>query len=656
MSPLTNAVLNPSAEGGTASLVAQSNGSVSMVADAATGAGARSYRTVSTAATTSSFGLRPAERPAATAGQRWHFRTRARLDTGVIGARQFRCGVVFRDASGAGLAYAPGQVDVSPVGVFHRWLGTADASRSERIEGTSRRSNEILDPRFTNTNAWYKNPKATYDFSQPGGVAISVSTSALVNGDLVTYPASATAPNEFGTPKAASYKIVNTGSAAFTIYGNTRAYGAAISLDGPISSDYLVGPGETVIVQLPAVTPTADQAQGYRALIRVRGTVAVGQSMIVAEHIAEAVPTASDTTGPFFSGASSNTGTGNTQQVVDLTATAVAPSGTATADFTVSRVNTVQAAAGDVVFFDALMLAQRDQVETPAYGDGSLEGWYWNGAAHASTSSYGRGAPILTADAGEFSVALRFDSVLPATQTMTVTAVTPELTYPVRSADRVFAVGGLAVTDYEAPPGVDVSYLGHMFAADGTDLGYTDTASARYEIDPSMVIVSDPLDPAKCVLVEAQEDFGGVKVRKRVGSTYRVGNRTIGLYAPLGLYEGLDLSIQTKSLADADTLEQILEAMPVLVRSMPPVRVPRQLYVAIEATEAEDVDVQYGGEWTRYPMKGAQVSRAVTDIVIPVVTWQTYMDVYPTWSLFNAAYASWLDAIENPPEVVLART
>jgi hypothetical protein len=259
-------------------------------------------------------------------------------------------------------------------------------------------------------------------------------------------------------------------------------------------------------------------------------------------------------------------------------------------------------------------------------------------------------APELVPDAETWSVGLLFNDLSAATETLTVLAITAEGTYPVRSASRAYAVGGFAVTDHEAPPGVDITYRGQMFDADGGELGFTDSATTRYDIDPSLVIFSDPLVPGNRVLVEALSDFGGRKVRKRDGATYRVGTRTVGLFAPLGLLEGISLSVQTTSLDDADMLERVLEAMPVLVRSMPPVRVPRQLYVAVTQTDVQDIDVQYGGARTTYPLEGTQVSRSVTDIVVPVVTWQTYMDAYPTWAAFNAAYATWLDAINNPPE------
>ncbi|ROS52922.1 hypothetical protein [Frigoribacterium sp. PhB24] len=259
-------------------------------------------------------------------------------------------------------------------------------------------------------------------------------------------------------------------------------------------------------------------------------------------------------------------------------------------------------------------------------------------------------APVLTPDVDDTSVGVRFSTVDPKTQTMTVVAITEEGSYPVRQADRAYAVGGFQVVDHEAPLGVVVTYRGQMFSADGADLGYTDSASTQLDIDPSLVVFSDPLVPSNRVILEAKGDFGTKRVRRRPGNTFRVGSRTIGLFAPLGLLEAVGLAVQTWTADEAATLNAVLEAMPVLVRSMPPARIPRQLYVAIDQPEVEDIDVQYGGGWSIYPLQGAEVSRSVTDIVVPIVTWQTYMDVYPTWAEFNAAYATWLDAMENPPD------
>lgn len=261
-------------------------------------------------------------------------------------------------------------VDLVPGGAFHRWIGTANASKSERYSGTTVRVNDVIDPLFTNTNAWYKNPSATYDFTQPGSVKITVTT-AIAAGGLVTYPAAGTAPNEFGMPKVASYRIKNTGTAPVTIYGNTRAYGAAASIDGANSADVTIAPGETVLFRLPPVIPSDATVQGYRALIRNRSILPVGQTLVISEHIGETAASPALVAGAFFSGASANTGTGNTQEIVDLVVAADAPVGATSADLMIYRDGVYQSALNDIEYADSILLTKASTDIPPKYFDGS---------------------------------------------------------------------------------------------------------------------------------------------------------------------------------------------------------------------------------------------------------------------------------------------
>jgi hypothetical protein len=861
VSPLTNAIRNPSAEGATASLAADVSTTVTMVADTSTGAGARSYRLAHSATGRAGALVRAAERPAAAAGQRWWARARCRLDPSLIGARKVSSSLVFRDVSGAVLSHAQaalGQVagptyrwlgapyasaserregdavrvnraqfpdelvargfgpsgagtvatltgsglpggpdrfarktwttaatsngntgfrgavsfpvtagetitvsgylrsssarrktaarakitfiggagdlnndfltlpanqwvrtsvtrvvpagiteatavldvddgdpwlagetldgtgllvessggivldyfdgsfigasggytdqstfDLIPSGVFHRWTASADASLSERYEGTSKRVNFVTDPAPAVTSAWGGDGSA-------GGTNITKTMVAAAAPSGLALRATWTVNTSSGFNIARIVTGVPVGvPLTATVYGRASFAGFVARLAVICFNDVGVGLGAFYPPQNSNIGSAYSRMT--TSFVAPLGTTRVGlyfdwgggsypQAGDFVE-LSSALLEVGSTAGAWFSGSSANSGTGNTQQVVEFLVAGDAPAGTASADLLIYRDPQYQAAAVDVEFVDHVALEQYDRAVPPPFGDGTTAGWYWNGTANAATSSYGRGSPAVTVDPDTWSAGIRFDSLFPATQTLTVTAITPEGTYPVRSADRAYAVGGYVGTDYELPAGVDVTYRGQMFAADGSDLGFTDATVARFDIDPSLVIVSDPLEPGNAVLVEARSEFGETKVRRRRGNTYRVGNRTIGLYAPLGLLESVKLSVQTKGLADADMLERVLTAMPILVRSMPPVRLPRQLYVAIESAEVEDVDVQFGGEWTTYPLEGAQVSRSVTDIVVPVVTWQTYMDAYPTWAAFNAAYATWLDAMDNPPEV-----
>ncbi|ROS57198.1 hypothetical protein [Frigoribacterium sp. PhB118] len=183
----------------------------------------------------------------------------------------------------------------------YAWTGAANASPSvKRVNDVETRRNDIVDPRFTNVNAWYRNPNATNDYTGPGSVKVTA-TAAIASGLLITYTASAMAPGQVGTYKAASYAITNTGTVPHTIYGNIRAYGSNASTDGPNSPDVVIAPGQTVTFTLPAVLPTAANELGYRALIRTRG-MAAGESLIVSQAQGETVAGPDAQPGPYFDG------------------------------------------------------------------------------------------------------------------------------------------------------------------------------------------------------------------------------------------------------------------------------------------------------------------------------------------------------------------
>ena len=593
------------------------------------------------------------QRPAGYASERFEFR-RMCLEVNAppgAGAQHFdgstlNTGAGYNDQASA---------DIVPSGVFHRWTGATAASTSERYDGLGRRVNLDPDPAPASANSWGGDGSAaganiTKSIvsapDMPAGSAFRATWNVNTTSGFNISQGVSLSPAAGTTMTASMYVRASfPGFIARLVVIAFNAAGNGLGAFYPPQNSTIGATPVRLVTTFVVPTGTSRLQLFYDW-----GGGSYPQSGNYVE-LSSALLEYGSTAGAWFSGASASSGTGNSQQIVELIVAGDAPAGAASADLLVYRDPLYQAAAIDKEMVDSLALVRYDRAAPPPFGDGSAAGWYWNGGANASTSSYGRGAPLAVADPETWSVGLRFDSLFPATQTMTVTAITPDDTYPVRSADRAYAVGGFVGTDHEAPPGVDVTYRGQMFAADGTDLGYTDASVVRYDIDPSRVILSDPLEPGNAVLVEARNAFGETKVRRRSGNTFRAGGRTIGLYAPLGLLENVKLPVQTQTLEDADMLERVLSAMPVLVRSMPPVRLPRQLYVAIDTDESQDVDVQYGGEWTRYPLEGTQVSRSVTDIVVPIVTWQTYMDAFPTWAAFNAAYATWLDAMDNPPEV-----
>lgn len=235
------------------------------------------------------------------------------------------------------------------------------------------------------------------------------------------------------------------------------------------------------------------------------------------------------------------------------------------------------------------------------------------------------------------------------TQTITVRRTYGGLTSDVRDAENKFAAGGATVDDWEIPLGVNVSYSAEMFDDAGTSLGFTVPALVRWDSDPSMGWFSDPLVPGSAVQVELVADFAESMARTRQLQIHQTGDRVVALLGAMGKLQNLVLHCQVKNLEDADRLNEILLTSSVLVRVPPPTRVPRLLYVVIGTVPEIDMDVQYGGEWVQWDLIGNEVDPTTLNIVLPVVSWQTYIDAFPTWADFNAAYSTWFDAIKNPP-------
>jgi len=241
---------------------------------------------------------------------------------------------------------------------------------------------------------------------------------------------------------------------------------------------------------------------------------------------------------------------------------------------------------------------------------------------------------------------------LPAgTHTIQVTRAWDGFTDLVRDTrNGLFADGGAVLDDWEFPPGVPVAYTVEAFDASGVSLGpAVDTLTGQVDIDPSTGWVSDPTNPAAVVQVELKDDFAQTLTTVRQVQTYQVGNRLVALLGALGKLSNLTLRMQTKTIADYQTLAGILQQTAVLIRTAPPTLQPRLLYVVVPTVNAIQQDVQRGGGWVLFDIQGDEIDATTLDILIPVVTYQTYIDAFAAYADAEAAYTTYFDAMKNPP-------
>jgi len=259
--------------------------------------------------------------------------------------------------------------------------------------------------------------------------------------------------------------------------------------------------------------------------------------------------------------------------------------------------------------------------------------------------------PIATADPSP-RVELVVSAVDGGVSTVTVLQLSSEGQVVVRNGRRISAAGGAFLVDYEVPLGVPVEYRLEQFNGAGTSLGFTSPVSTQVDIPIGMVVIQDPLAPANAVMLRAERSFAETTGFKRSLQLYPSGNDTIALMGERGLLDSVNLSVIAEADDDQTTLDAILAEGTLLVRTMPPMPVPRALHVVIDSPRRVPFDAHWGGQVSVYQLEGSQVSMLPLDIIVPVVTWQRVIDAYPTWTALMAAHATWLDLIKNPPPEV----
>lgn len=242
-----------------------------------------------------------------------------------------------------------------------------------------------------------------------------------------------------------------------------------------------------------------------------------------------------------------------------------------------------------------------------------------------------------------------FSTVPAGTATVRVWRQAGGVSATVRGAYSLFAVGGASADDGEIPVGVPVSYWGEFYNTSGTLLATSGQVVTSVPSETGFGWVSDPTNPGGVVRVELRRDFATELPRERSGQSYQVGGKTVALLAPAALLAGVNLHMNTRTLADADKLGAVLKSSLVLFRTGPESRLPALFYALVVKYTEIDQDVQYGGAWVEWQASGDEVDLSNVETVVARASWQTFMDAYPSWDALMAAYPSWLAMQASPP-------
>lgn len=299
-----------------------------------------------------------------------------------------------------------------------------------------------------------------------------------------------------------------------------------------------------------------------------------------------------------------------------------------------------------------------------AYIDGDQGNAYgWTGVEHASTSVINTpevSIEALVDPSPSPRVEITMTDLYPSTSSVTLYRVLASgATNSVRGAIGLFAQGGFFVTDHEAPLGATVTYRAMQYDEDGVELGYTpsaDTILPIYDED----WISDPLRPANALRVEFTDQAGTRPSRPIPNAIKRVygadGIRFIALVGDQGVLTALNMDFYTSTVAELETMQQIIhDANGLLLIRTPPVgamkMIPRTLYAVFPDAVPDDFNFSADVEDAEWSNTVHEVSQPEVGLAESLVTWQTYIDAFPLWTDFNAAYLTWLEAIQNPPEV-----
>ncbi len=321
---------------------------------------------------------------------------------------------------------------------------------------------------------------------------------------------------------------------------------------------------------------------------------------------------------------------------------------TAPATATIARVKVLSTVGlnsiGSTLDLDGLLVEAATAVG--AYFDGSTSGGYWTGTVNASTSVFPTTTPTLTAvnDSNPCPrVQIVFTEFPPTINTINVYRVAEGRQFKVRGGVNLFAIGGAALVDYEAPFGVPAVYRAEMFDASNNSLGFTTTATVTLTVTDSWI--HQPLSPTLAVKVRVFMDSANDLTRPSPGQVTYPEGATVGTLIG-GQRRGLSqmaLNVRLFSTADADELLSMWGSYTtdfpavVCVRTPPPLRIPRTLFAGSLAPHEVIVGVN---AMLTYQMVVDEVAPPSAGLIIPLLRRNDIDAAFTTRAARAAAYAT----------------
>jgi hypothetical protein len=220
----------------------------------------------------------------------------------------------------------------------------------------------------------------------------------------------------------------------------------------------------------------------------------------------------------------------------------------------------------------------------------------------------------------------------------------------VAGAVEVRAAGGVIRTDYHAPFNTVLTYRAAQYNSDMEFIAYTSRVFCVVPWDG--VVFSDPADPKVAVEVRLSDSAGANLFEGVEATVHALGERRIVIASAsaTGL-DDLNMDFYTDTITDYRKVVQLFKQTRgvILVRTPPPIEVPRVLY-AWGIPRRQEVSLAVGLELFDHQLTLQQVSAPSTRVVAGVITYARFRSVYTTYRDFLGAYLTYRDALTTPPD------
>lgn len=271
-----------------------------------------------------------------------------------------------------------------------------------------------------------------------------------------------------------------------------------------------------------------------------------------------------------------------------------------------------------------------------------------SGGTSSGTGVYTFPADVLTTytDFGPVPrVLINITGLASGTQTVNVLRTSEGREMEVRGGVNLYAVGGVAVMDYEVPPGVS-SYRAEQFDVNGTSLGFLTLGSITM---PDFTCIHQPLSPVLAVqprgiLMDSANDFSHPSPGNTVWPEGATVGRIIG-----GQRRGLvgtKLHIRLNTLTDMDAMASMFggytQDFPsvLCIRTPAVLRIPRLLFAG--CLDPHEVITGVNALLT-YDLTVDEVAPPYPGLILPLLRREDLNAAYTTRAAMNAAYATRLE-------------